>query len=136
MIPIVPNVNGTMISIGLNLVSPGSNGLIRFAVYNSSGSNPSYILNQTSNISTISGWNNASLMVPFLAGTTYWIAYNLNQTTTDIYYSAGSGSSKYKMATFGVFPDPMISPLSSTDIFNMDYSIRFGNPITYYWTAI
>jgi parallel beta-helix repeat protein len=110
----------------ISLYASQASGTARMAIYTSnSAGEPATLLAQTGDISLITGWNSGTLGLSqtLVAGATYWLAFEVSSSSTQVRYNSSYGQSRYKLFAYGPFPS--IAP--STTIGTGIYSIYADN---------
>jgi len=95
--------SGNSITVSINVQTPVGNA--RIAIYNSSGSNPVALLNETASTALVSGWNNISLVYNITAGNEYWLATQMDNAANVNYRNASTTLTlKFAAQAYGAFP--------------------------------
>ncbi len=100
---------GTITKVGVNVATLAGN--IMTALYADSSGSPGALLASSSSTAAVSGWNDLTLNTPVAvnAGTTYWLAFNNDDSNIDTYRDP-EGSHVYVSWTYDSFPDPFDIP--------------------------
>ncbi|MHB8086400.1 MAG: hypothetical protein ACYDHZ_11295, partial [Dehalococcoidia bacterium] len=101
---------------------------VKVAIYADSGGTPgSLITTNNSSTPVVSGWNTIAITsTPVTSGTTYWLAFNSDQTVVN--RNAGAANQWYwkTMPFSNSFPDPAGSGFSITPHYTL--MAGWGNP--------
>ena len=125
--------NGTIIDASVNFVD--ANKTYQVAIYSNNSSNlPNLLLNESGNLTSVSGWGNATLSINnTVNGTSYWFAIQAQEIRIR---DKADAASKYQVYTYGAFPTNASSVLSGTNTPNVRIIIRSAIETKYYWVAI
>jgi hypothetical protein len=108
--PVTASASGTLTSVGVYLTSHAGN--VRVAIYSSIDSSHRLtgLLGQSSSVEAVEGWNDLSISgVTIASGTTYWIAFLLDNSAVHVYYGGSAGSSYQTSMTYGRFVGPSVA---------------------------
>lgn len=111
--------NGILQSLGVNVQTAA--GAIRLSIYNSITNAPHNLLNESSSVTAVSGWNDPVVTGPTIVlGADYWLFLQASDSNAKVYDSSiGTAMSSYNTYTYGPFPNIFPSPVSSPYIINM-----------------
>jgi hypothetical protein len=123
---ITASASGQLLSIGINYLTGAGNGRVAiFSTY--SGGKFSGLLTQSGSVALSNGWNDVSVSsVPIVSGVTYYIAWQVDSNSADVYIVNLGGNEYYQTFTYGVFTDPTGTLSTGTYVANMEINYVIG----------
>ena len=127
--------SGTLQTIGVNLL-PNPTGHVQVAIYSQIGNQPNILLAYSASTPAIYGWNDidvSSFNIPIVAGTTYFVAFEVDSPTAN-YQMGQTGNSWYYGLSYGSFPAVWGGGMQVNQLANM--RITYSGQSTQYQLTI
>jgi hypothetical protein len=105
---ITPSASGVLTSVGVNFQTASGN--VRVGIYSTVTGTPTFsgLLGQSASTAIVTGWNDLAIPggVSLVAGTTYYICFNIDNNTAVFYRSTSGNRWIINPLTYAAFVDP------------------------------